>query len=84
MRVFFVVMLLYPGEAVFEKVQETHVASFAECRAASRALRASYTPPRGFQYVTHCYDADTPDTPANGWLRENYDKHPRFKKSDDD
>ena len=83
MKVFLVIHLLFPGESSFEKIAEYRVESFQECRMASRVMRASYKAPKGFQYVTSCYDADTSATPALGALRlgidQDFERVPRKK-----
>jgi hypothetical protein len=84
-KVFIVLSLLFPGEYTFEEIKQIEVGTFANCRAVSRELRRTLKAPEGFQYVTHCYDADTSAEPATpGWLRQNYDKDPtRIKKKED-
>lgn len=83
MKIFIVLSLLYPGEANFEKVRELEVGTWEQCYATQRALRASYKAPEGFQYVTSCYDADSPATPALGALRlgidQDFERVPRKK-----
>lgn len=84
MKVFLVIHLLFPGESTFETIAEYRVESFQECRMAARVLRASYKAPEGFQYVTSCYDADSPATPALGGVRlsidQDYERVPRKKE----
>ena len=73
-HIFIVVMLLYPGESVYEKVAESPVASFEQCRQVQREMRATYKVKPGFQYVTYCYDASTPTTPSYSGMNVDADR----------